>query len=130
MLKKIFEKRINEIHEKYRDKHLLVVDDMANFFGQESLGAMKVRGNGVLLLTEEELFFGMWKPKRELLIPVSSMVEIKNPKSHLYKSVFRPLLKIVFKNEMGQIDSSAWFVKHLGEWNNVLNRLISKNRLS
>ncbi|MFW9864638.1 MAG: hypothetical protein ACFFEN_00940 [Candidatus Thorarchaeota archaeon] len=75
---------------------------MVNFFGQESLGAMKVRGNGVLLLTESELFFGMWKPKKELLIPVSAMVEIKNPKSYLHKSVFRPLLEVVFKNEMGK----------------------------
>jgi len=100
MLEKLFKKRINEIHEKYRDKILLIFDDMANFFGQGSLGAMTVRGNGVLILTEEELFFGMWKPKKELLIPVSSMVDIRNPKSFLHKSVFRPLLEVVFTNSL------------------------------
>lgn len=130
MLKKIFKKRSNEIHEKYRDEEILIFDDMANFFGQESLGALKVRGNGVLLLTKARLFFGMWKPKKEISIPVSSMVEIQNPKSYLHKSVFRPLLKVVFKSQQGEIDSAAWYVAYLDEWNNVLNNLISKNKLS
>jgi len=64
MLKKIFKKRINEIHENYNNRSVLLVDDISNFFGLESSGVWKVRGNGVLLLTEEELFFGMWKPKK------------------------------------------------------------------
>jgi hypothetical protein len=59
MLKKIFRKRIKEIHEKYKDKNILLVDHSSNFFGLESLGVWKVRGNGVLLITEDELFFGM-----------------------------------------------------------------------
>ncbi|MHA2399680.1 MAG: hypothetical protein ACXADU_12430 [Promethearchaeota archaeon] len=59
LLKKIFKKRINEIHEKFRGQTILLSDDMANFFGQESLGVWKIRGNGVLLLTKEDLFFGM-----------------------------------------------------------------------
>jgi hypothetical protein len=129
MLKKIFKRRINEIHEEYRDEEILMFDDMANFLGQESLGALKVRGNGVLLLTKALLFFGMWKPKKEILIPVSSMVKIQNPKSYLHKSVFRPLLKVVFKNQQGEIDSAAWYVAYLDEWNNNLNKLISKNKL-
>jgi len=101
MLKKVFKKRINEIHEKFRDKSILLADDISNFFGLESLGVWKVRGNGVLLLTEEELIFGMWKPKKELLIPIKSIIKITNPKSHMHRSVFRPLLKVTFNNEIG-----------------------------
>ncbi|MFX0136171.1 MAG: hypothetical protein ACFFDN_21205, partial [Candidatus Hodarchaeota archaeon] len=128
MLQKLFKKRISEIHEKYKDKNVLLADDMSNFFGIESLGVWKVRGNGVLLLTEEELFFGMWKPKREFLIQIKSITEISNQKSHMKRSIFRPLLKIVFKNENGEIDSAAWYVRHLDKWNEVLNKLILKNQ--
>ena len=126
MLKKIFRKRINEIHEKFKDKKILLVDDMSNFFGLESLGVWKVRGNGVLLLTEEELFFGMWKPQKELLIPIKSIIEITNPKSHMHRSIFRPLLKVTFKNTNRENDSAAWYVQNLDEWNDVISNLISR----
>ena len=109
-------------------KDVLITDDMAKFFGLESLGSWKIRGNGVLILTENELFFGMWKPKKELLIPVKSIIEIRNPKSHMHRSVFRPLLKIVFKNENGESDSVAWYVRNLDKWNKFLNELTSSNK--
>jgi len=128
MLKKIFKKRINEVYENYKDKDILIADDMSNFFGLESSGVWKVRGNGVLLLTEEELYFGMWKPKKDLLIPVKFIIKITNPKSHMHRSVFRPLLKITFRNENGETDSAAWYVRKLDEWNEILRQLLSKNR--
>jgi len=49
MLKRIFTKRINEIYAKYMSKDVLITDDMANFFGLESLGTWKVRG--VIIIT-------------------------------------------------------------------------------
>lgn len=128
MFKKFFRKRINEIHQKFIDKKVLLVDDISNFFGLESSGVWKIRGNGVLLLTENELFFGMWKPKRELEIPIESIIEITNPKSHMHRSVFRPLLKVTFSNKDGKVDSAAWYVRNLDNWNEVLNRLTSKKK--
>ncbi|MFW9998902.1 MAG: hypothetical protein ACFE9Q_02310 [Candidatus Hodarchaeota archaeon] len=127
MLKRIFKNRINEIHEKYKDKEILIADDMSNFFGLESLGVWKVRGNGVLILTEEEIFFGMWKPKKDLLIPIKKIIEITNPKSHMHRTVFRPLLKITFRNENGETESAAWYVRKLDEWNKILKKIILKN---
>ena len=113
MLQKIFKKRINEIYENFRDIELLISDDRANFFGQKSLEVRKIRGNGVLLLSKKDLFFGMWKPKRDYLIPVSNITRISNPKSHMHRSINRPLLKIDFKNEQGESDSAAWYVREL-----------------
>jgi hypothetical protein len=127
MLKKIFRKRIEEIHGKFKDKKILLTDDISNFFGLESLGVWKVRGNGVLLLTEEELFFGMWKPQKELVIPIKSIIEITNPKSHMHRSIYKPLLKVTFKNTNGENDSAAWYVQNLDKWNDVIKKLISKN---
>jgi hypothetical protein len=128
MLKKIFKKRIHEILEKFSERPILINDEMANFFGQESLGVWKIRGNGVLILTDEELFFEMWKPKKEISIPIKSIIEIKNPKSHMHRSVFRTLLKIIFKNENDEFDSAAWYVHNLDQWNKILNKLINKNQ--
>ena len=128
MLEKIFKKRIKELHDKYKDKDLLIFDNRSNFFGQESLGLGKIRGNGVLLLTKEELYFGMWKPKKEVIIPVKSIIEISNPNSHMHRSIFKPLLKVIFKNETGETDSVAWFVRYLDQWNNIINDLISVNK--
>ncbi|MHA2390332.1 MAG: hypothetical protein ACXAEX_00040 [Promethearchaeota archaeon] len=99
---------------------------MSNFFGQESSGLWKVRGNGVLILTDEKLYFGMWKPQKELFIPIKSIIEISTPKSHMHRSILRPLLKIIFKNENGDSDSAAWYVRHLDRWIELLNGLISK----
>ena len=127
MLKKLFKKRIHEILEKYNDKNALIIDEISNFFGQESLGVLKVRGNGVLILTEEELFFEMWKPKKELLIPIKTIIEITNSKSHMHRSVFRPLLKVIFKNENNEVDSAAWYVRNLDHWNEILKKLINKD---
>ncbi len=126
MLNRIFKKRIKEIHEILEKEKILIYDDMAIFFGLESLGTWKVRGNGVLILTEE-LLFGMWKSKKELIILVKSITKIINPKSHIHKSVFRPLLKVIFKNEEGNNDSAAWFVQDLNKWNEILNELILKD---
>ncbi|MFW9969760.1 MAG: hypothetical protein ACFFDF_06135 [Candidatus Odinarchaeota archaeon] len=126
MLEKLFRKRINEIHDKYADKNILLIDDFSNFFGLESSGVWKIRGNGVLLLTQKELFFGMWKPKKELLIPIDQIMEITNPKSHMNRSVFKPLLKVVFANQYGDNDSAAWYVRNLDKWNVILNKLLSK----
>ena len=126
MLKRLFRKRIRELHEKFEKEKILIFDDIANFFGLESRGTWKVRGNGVLILTEEELFFGMWKPKKELIISVKSITEIANPKSHMHKSVFRPLLKVMFKNVKGNNDSAAWFVQDLNKWNEILKGLTLK----
>ena len=128
MLKRLFKKRIMEIHDKLEEEKILIFDDMANFFGLESRGIWKTRGNGVLMLTEEELLFGMWKPKKELIIPVKSITKISNPKSQMHKSVFKPLLKVLFKNEKGNDDSAAWFVQDLSKWTEILNYLILKNK--
>jgi hypothetical protein len=128
MIEKMFKKRIKEIHDKYKDQDLLIFDNNSNFFGQESLGVGKIRGNGVLLLTKEELYFGMWKPKKEVLIPIKYITEVTNPKSHMHRSIFKPLLKIIFKNENGESDSVAWYVRYLDQWTEIINDLITVNK--
>ena len=63
MPKKLFKQRINEILEKYKDKNVLLVNDISNFFGVESLGVWKIRGNGNLYLLRRRTFF--WNVETE-----------------------------------------------------------------
>jgi hypothetical protein len=88
----------------------------ANFLGIESHGAMQIRGNGILLLTNTDLVFGMFRPTRDFLIPLSRIEKIELAESHLTKTVFQPLLKVYFTNKEGDTDSVAWLLANPTEW--------------
>jgi hypothetical protein len=67
----------------------------------------------------------MWvKPKTIIEIPIKTIKEINVVKAHLYKSRFKPLLKVFFINGLGERDSVAWMVNNLEEWRNALEKLI------
>lgn len=120
----LFKKRTQEIEEQFTGKEVLLTSRGANFFGQESKGVNQIRENGILILTDKELYFGMWTPKKELKVPIVAIKDVGNPKSFLGKSVFRKLLKVSFENEIGEIDKAAWYVKALETWTRTLEELI------
>ncbi|TFG03769.1 MAG: hypothetical protein EU542_00935 [Promethearchaeota archaeon] len=120
----LFKKRTREIKQKFAGNDILLTSRGANFFGQESKGLGQIRGNGVLLLTNKELYFGMWTPKKDLKIPIVAIKSIENPKSFLGKSVLRKLLKINFINDGDDLDAAAWYVKDLVSWTQELEQLI------
>jgi hypothetical protein len=87
----------------------------ANFFGQRSKGAAQIRGNGALVLTESELFFFLAAPRREFSIPLNLITSVTLPKSHLGRTVFRPLLCVEYRSHAGA-DAIAWAVKDPDGW--------------
>ena len=113
MVKKLFQKRISEIMDEFKDKNIILSTNDANFFGQQSRKSTQVRRNGVLILNAQELYFEMWRPKKILQIPISSVLKIEITKSFMHKSVFRKLLKVVFTNQEGEEDAAAWWVTSL-----------------
>ena len=116
MVEKLFQKRISEIMDEFKDKNIILSTNNANFFGQQSRKSTQVRGNGVLILTTEELYFEMWRPKKILQIPSTAIIKVEITKSFLHKSVFRKLLKEVFTNQEGEEDAAAWWVTSLEKW--------------
>ena len=123
MVKKLFQRRINEILDKFKDKSIILSSDNANFFGQQSRKSTQVRGNGVLILSAEDLYFEMWITKKILQIPISSVLNIEITKSFLHKSAFRKLLKVVFTNQEGEEDAAAWWVTSLDKWTKELEKV-------
>ena len=112
----MFRKRTRSILERHKNKEIILTSIGANFFGQESIGLKQVRGNGILILTEQEVIFEMWIPKKELFIPLSTIKKIEIAKWHLKKTKSRPLLKIHFINDKGALDSAAWLISDLEDW--------------
>lgn len=99
--------------KRLKDKDVICHDNSASYFGMESLKYKQMGGNGILVLTKEELFFRKLLPKMELSIPLKYVRGVETPSSFLGKSIFKPLLKINYQTETGEADSVAWYVKDL-----------------
>ena len=116
----------NPINEEYKKgKDIILKSRGANFFGQESSGIFQMRGNGNLILYESFLFFKQWITKKNISISIENIKAIETPRSHLGKAISRPLLKVIYVNESGQLDSIAWYVNKLDSWVSTLNQMIS-----
>lgn len=114
VLRKIARQKETSARERYPDaRH---IDRTASFFGQESRGGSQMRGNGILILTASDLIFEMLVSNKQFRIPLQSIQSIENPISFLGKSRLAPLLKVVYLNDQGAIDSMAWQVADLGGW--------------
>lgn len=105
----------------------VLCDTSANCFGVESRGMAQVRGNGCLCLGSEQLVFVLWLPRRMLEIPRSKLIGVEQVKSHLGKTKFVPLLKVIFTNDAGDEDSVAWTVRDLPRWMEELQSVCGAN---
>lgn len=124
-LKKAKAKHIEALKDKFTGKTILV-QSSANFFGQKSKGSRQSRGNGTLVMTDEELYFSLMIPANELSIPLNSIKGITTGKSFLGKSKFRPLLIVEYMVD-DELDSAAWLVGDLFNWTDQINEHINEN---
>ncbi|HWB79141.1 MAG TPA: hypothetical protein VG755_29475 [Nannocystaceae bacterium] len=107
--------------EVLRGRAPQLVDEMANFFGLSSIGAVQARGNGCLVLTDDELAFAQWVPQRLFRVRLADIVAVEETRSHLGKSVARMLLLVRWRSD-GADESAAWFVRDLEGWLAALRR--------
>ena len=109
-----------EVRSKLGEGQILAIDGSANFFGLESKGRWQIRGNGCLAATAHEILFRMWIPRREVTIPRDRIIAVEHARSHLGKTVFRPILRIRFTRADGHRDAAAWWVRDLAAWDAAL----------
>jgi len=121
---RLFGKKTKRILEKFNEGDIIIYSKGANFFGQECKGLKQIRGNGVLILTKEELFFQIFLPKRILRIPLKNIKNVTTESRHLRKVKHVELLKVNFINEDKKEDSAAWWVKNLEGWTTKIDALI------
>lgn len=124
-LKKIFRERREEVERLFRGKKILLQHNFAHFYGLESIGHFQLRGNGVLVLTADQLYFLKALPKQATVIPVDKITAVKNPRSHLGKSNITKLLRVEFTADNGEADAVAWMVgKDVDKWTEAVKRLV------
>lgn len=105
-------------------REAIVMKDLrANSLGLTSWGVFQNRGNGALVLTRDDLMFFQMVPRRELVVPLASIREVRTVKVHLGKSYGRDLLYVGFDGPTGP-DSIAWFVRDLAAWQQALRRAV------
>ncbi len=109
-----------EVRAELGESEIVAMDESANCFGLESKGVTQLRGNGCLAATNDELLFIMWIPRRETRIPRAWITSVERARSHLGKTIFRPLLLVRFTNDQGAQDSVAWYVRDLPAWEAAL----------
>lgn len=117
-----------EAGARARYPQALKIDRAASFFGQESLGPTQMRGNGTLILTDSELIFELWVPGRTFRVPLANIQALETPTSHLGKTRFAALLKVVFTDAQAATDSMAWQVRDLGDWLSQIRASQSRHR--
>lgn len=114
---------LRRIEHDLRGKPAQRIDDMANFFGLQSVGAVQARGNGCLALGEDALLFAQWVPQRDVRIPLHDVIEVDQADSHLGKSTFRKLLRVRWKVD-GREETAAWFVRDVDGWTTALQSIL------
>lgn len=126
ILKNLKRKRAEELFRNYHKDRIIYFSREVNFFGQKSEEGLNIKGNGSLLLTPDQLHFKKWLPDKDLIIPLEDIKNVERVDSFMGKSKNRPLLKIDFNNKDGEIDSAAWLLDNMHNWENVLKDYINK----
>jgi hypothetical protein len=99
----------------------LRVAPMAQFYGVASAGRGQLRGDGVLILTAEELRFDMWSPERRLVVPLAAVLRVDTTKRHAGRYSVKPLLRVTWRDAHGLEDAAAWALTEREEWARALD---------
>lgn len=104
------------------------VAPMVQFYGAASAGLRLPRGDGVLLLTTEELRFDMWSPQRRLVIPLAAVTGVDTTRRHAGRYSARPLLRVAWRAADGAEVAAAWALKDSEGWVRTLEEAVRAAR--
>ena len=126
-LRTVGERRLSE---RYDHAAVVLSDGGALFFGLSSRGLRQIRGTGVLVLTDDELWFSRYLLREDLQIPLSHVREVRLVGSHLRKRIIgRHLLFVRFApgdNNDDREDSIAWLVTDPNSWKAEISRRLGR----
>lgn len=114
--------------KRYSSGDILCHDNFAEYFGMQLFEGKQVRGKGVLVLTQKELYFLRLHPKMELCIPLKKIKSCVTPSDFLGKSIDKPLLKVDFQDAHGALNAVAWHVRDLQTFVTTLKLQRKQNR--
>jgi hypothetical protein len=104
----------------------VLFDDEAEALGVASRPQGVLRGMGCLGLSERELLFVQWKPRQEISIARSDIVEVIETTVHRGRDFGVPILAVKFKDPDASTpdgtDTIAWRVFDVDAWRQELRR--------
>lgn len=115
----------DRIQERFPAEQIVLSEATANFLGLESRGSWQMRGNGVLVLTSDELWFSRFVKREDITIPTQMIQDVRLVDSHLGKRVIgRTFIYVQFQTDSG-LDAVAWLVKSPERWQEAIAPLIN-----
>jgi len=84
---------------------------------------VRLRGNGLLVLTPEALHFKLWAPTKSIRIPLRNIIAADIVRKFAGRWGRLPMLHIVFRTEIGETLETAWTVAGAKNWVEEIRRL-------
>ena len=109
-----------DFQKRFAGKNIRFMDKHALYIARESDGYSHFRGQGYLVLTEDELYFERQLVKKIIEIPTGSIVKVDKAR-RLAGQGPGMMLKVVFKTQDGEQDAIGWKVKELERWINEIS---------
>ena len=113
--------------ERYSKEETLCHDNGAHLLGVENIGGKEIKGSGVLLLTEKELYFLLPLPKKEITIPIKSIKRCLRATNFKGKKLQKPFLHIEYKGDSG-LSGIAVYVKDIEKFESSIRQQRKKIR--
>ena len=123
-LKKRQDELAASVERRFRDKHIRMLDRHAFFIALKSDGYSHSRGQGYLVLSDEELYFERLVGRKVVLIPLGAIVNAGKTGRLAGQGVVRNMLHIEFKDENGDLDAMGLVVKELDRWIQEINAAV------
>jgi len=110
-------------------ERIVLIEGNANCAGFEREGVLQVWGNGCLALSDSQIVFQRWLPRRQWIIPRADVREVDETYVHLGKSHGGRLLRLRFAGSDGVEDVVAFSVGDVDMWTAALRRTPSPSSL-
>ncbi|MBK8034091.1 MAG: hypothetical protein IPK17_32235 [Chloroflexi bacterium] len=83
----------------------------ANFAGLTADPSVRLRGNGILVITRDELYFKQWVTNREFRVPIRGIQSVELVSNFMGRWSFTPILKVNFTGAEGEAAAIGWHVR-------------------
>lgn len=112
------------VRSTFTESEIIGVTTRANFFGLQSRGSRQLKGNGAIILTDENLFAIRAIPFKEIIIPTTNITAVSLQHSFNGKTILKKLLCIHYQDG-GHEEALAYGVAHPEKWKLAIEKIIS-----
>ena len=112
------------VDKRFDTSEIKLRDDNANFGGIRSLGQSQCKGNGILVLTDNEIFFSQYCCGGEdgIAIPLDKINNVKSESTYLGRTQLGMKHLIIEYQVDGKEDAIGFLLRDLKSWMDKLQK--------